>query len=73
MQDRQHQIKWGKKRKKPALKLWKINHSIFLTIVCKLGHSDVICYCKVWILAITFCTSIATLVGSVRARQTTSN
>ncbi len=64
--------RWGK-RNKPALELWKINHSTFLTLVCKLGHSDVICYCKVWIFAITFWTSIATLVTSVHARQTTPN
>jgi hypothetical protein len=60
-------------KNKPTLELWKINHSTFMTIVCKLGHSDVIYYCKVWILVITFWTSIATLVRSMHARQTTSN
>jgi hypothetical protein len=60
-------------KKQTSFRIVENNHSTFLTIVCKLGHSDVICYCKVWILAITFWTSIATLVRSMHARQTTSN
>jgi hypothetical protein len=66
MQDRQHQTEGVKKMKKTSFRIVENNHSIFLTIVCKLGHSNVICYCKVWILAITFWTSIAILVRSVQ-------
>jgi hypothetical protein len=64
MQDRQHQIGgWGGGRgeKKTALELQKIKVTThFCHFFAKLSHSDVICYCKGWILDITLWTSIAT-------------
>jgi hypothetical protein len=64
MQDRQNQIGgWGGGRgeKKNSFRIAENqSHDTFLPFFAKLSHSDVICYCKGWILDITLWTSIAT-------------